>query len=169
MEMKDTLCCNADISLSINDSSDSLLLSPGSHDSCYDSDSSYATYRDLSQYSDHYHSDVSRTSSDTPSETLGAEFEGHYVIAEEILSHPQCKRKAEFAIKLGYSTRQIKKVFMKCGMDISENDLLNELVQLEDTESSCEDIRQVLDDGDTKSESDNLRPIIIDGSNVAMW
>lgn len=160
MEARENLLCNADyLVFPMCDSNDHLMLSPKSQDSCYDSDSSGVPCKDV----DFYHSDVSRTSSDTPSETFAAEYEHS---SNSHVTEDGCSRsKIDFVTKLGFSSQQVLKAVAKCGPNATENDLLSELVQQNEGEIACDE--RTTDTG--TDDADNLRPIIIDGSNVAMW
>lgn len=126
-------------------------LSPGgesSHDSCYDSDCSPSPSRANSmQHLDtsEYHSDVSRTTSDTlaaelvDKDELKRSASDHVVgfrssvqpsSSSELSSNNEYSVKVEFALKLGYTEEQIKSVLVKLGTSLDQNALLTELINL---------------------------------------
>ena len=155
-------------------------LSPGTesnHDSCYDSDSSSVDSRRNSSQPD-WHSDVSRTTSDT----LAAEHSDaddafskrrphleashlHRKLTSSVssrLTEPQSKdaapkeasppsvsgaettdsnyeSKVEFALKLGYTEKQLQTALFKLGSNVNQNTLLNELIRLGSSEEGGED------------------------------
>ncbi|XP_044278897.1 probable ribonuclease ZC3H12D [Varanus komodoensis] len=94
--------------------------------------------------------------------------------------------KLEFFHKLGYSKEEVCEVLEKLGQEASENDLLQELIQMGTRTQEPENRTQAfqfsptahapcgvlpVSHRSTKKTSDpssNLRPIVIDGSNVAM-
>lgn len=122
------------------------------------------------------HHDVSRTASDT----LAAEY------ADYVSSPPHgYTARVEFALKLGYTERQVQAALHKLGPNPGQNELLAELIKLGaqtpprlGSESSI-DGSDDLDCASGILTSDNLlslsaddsyrlRPVVIDGSNVAM-
>lgn len=95
--------------------------------------------------------------------------------------------KLEFFHKLGYSKEQVSKVLEKLGQEASENDLLQELIQMGSrkiqkpenrmqqfhsgpgAQASCRALGISLQSTEEASHPvTDLRPIVIDGSNVAM-
>ncbi|XP_060114946.1 probable ribonuclease ZC3H12D [Heteronotia binoei] len=95
--------------------------------------------------------------------------------------------KLEFFCKLGYSKEQVGKVLEKLGQEASDNDLLQELIQMGSSriqepenwmqqlqsrpgaQASCRALAISLQSADEASHpATDLRPIVIDGSNVAM-
>ena len=50
--------------------------------------------------------------------------------SEEFAQSAEYTPKAEFALKLGYSEEQLREVLHKCGRDLSQNELLSELIKL---------------------------------------
>lgn len=95
--------------------------------------------------------------------------------------------KLEFFYKLGYSKEQVGKVLEKLGQDASENDLLQELIQMGSSriqesenwmqqfrfrpsaQASCKALTVSPQSTEEASHpATDLRPIVIDGSNVAM-
>ncbi|PRD26812.1 UNVERIFIED_CONTAM: ribonuclease ZC3H12C [Trichonephila clavipes] len=137
---------------------------------------------------DPHHDDVSRTVSDT----LGAEF-AEYVThdpIEIVISDPNYTNRVEFALKLGYTEKQVQTALQKLGPQPSQNELLAELIRLGASSSTAsyrthspsrtsertDDTMAVIDHFDAGSmqsgvdldDPSNLRHIVIDGSNVAM-
>nr|XP_056708600.1 probable ribonuclease ZC3H12D [Euleptes europaea] len=95
--------------------------------------------------------------------------------------------KLEFFCKLGYSKEQVGKVLEKLGQEASENDLLQELIQMGSRRipdpknwmqqfhsrpgapASCTPLPVSLQSTEEASHpATDLRPIVIDGSNIAM-
>ncbi|XP_077206351.1 putative ribonuclease ZC3H12D [Paroedura picta] len=95
--------------------------------------------------------------------------------------------KLEFFCKLGYSKEQVGRVLEKLGQEASENDLLQELIQVGSSRTqepekwmqqfpsrpgapaSCKALAISLPSAEEASHPDaDLRSIVIDGSNVAM-
>ena len=170
-------------------------LSPGgesSHDSCYDSDSSPLGSRENSSlHLNICHSDVSRTVSDTLGAELLSEKEDGPESGE--VSPDGQARKVKFALKLGYTQEQLHEAIGKIGLDATQNELLNELINLsshgeenDDEEEWAEEYKEepvmnvkkrpvqgsqsspTVVSPHSKDDSSNLRHIVIDGSNVAM-
>ncbi|CAL1270919.1 unnamed protein product [Larinioides sclopetarius] len=168
-----------------------------SEDSSYDSDCEVADPAGTPQSEqpgggsdsyDPHHDDVSRTVSDT----LGAEF-AEYVTrdpVEAVMADPNYTGRVEFALKLGYTEKQVQTALQKLGPQPSQNELLAELIRLGASSSATtlrnqspprtserpEDTMAVIDHFDVGGVSSgidlddpsNLRHIVIDGSNVAM-
>ncbi|XP_044759825.1 probable ribonuclease ZC3H12C isoform X2 [Coccinella septempunctata] len=130
-------------------------------DSCYDSDyEADAPAR---------HQDVSRTTSDT----LAAEYVDYIQTSPD--SDPGYITRVEFALKLGYTERQVQAALQKLGPAPAQNELLAELIKLGAQKGgSCDsspsdsqlDISEQIDV--TTLNTQTLRPIVVDGSNVAM-
>ncbi|KAM6467216.1 putative ribonuclease ZC3H12D [Liasis olivaceus] len=96
------------------------------------------------------------------------------------------QNKLEFFHKLGYNKKEVCKVLEKLGQEASENDLLQELIQMGRRPQESENRAQCsqpslaahgaygslpFPQGSTEGPSEaasHLRPIVIDGSNVAM-
>ncbi len=96
--------------------------------------------------------------------------------------------KLEKTLKLGYSEDQLKAALLKLGLHCTQNELLNELVQLGKLNQPTEEApvtmieetlpmltmyrresdAGVVDVAKGPDDEANLRPIVIDGSNVAM-
>ncbi|GFT44388.1 probable ribonuclease ZC3H12C [Nephila pilipes] len=159
-----------------------------SEDSSYDSDCEVLDPAGTPQSelpgepSDPHHDDVSRTVSDT----LGAEF-AEYVTRDPIeivISDPNYTNRVEFALKLGYTEKQVQTALQKLGPQPSQNELLAELIRLGASASTAsyrghspsrtlertDDTMAIIDhfDGVDLDDPSNLRHIVIDGSNVAM-
>ncbi|XP_055954097.1 probable ribonuclease ZC3H12B isoform X1 [Argiope bruennichi] len=161
-----------------------------SEDSSYDSDCEVADSAGTPQSEqpgggsesyDPHHDDVSRTVSDT----LGAEF-AEYVTrdpVEAVMSDPNYTGRVEFALKLGYTEKQVQTALQKLGPQPSQNELLAELIRLgasatfrnQSPSGTSERTDDTIDhfDGGVSGRADgedpsNLRHIVIDGSNVAM-
>ncbi|XP_075218561.1 zinc finger CCCH-type containing protein regnase 1 isoform X2 [Lycorma delicatula] len=144
-------------------------------DSSYDSDAEV----EVSSTSGHSHHDVSRTASDT----LAAEY-ADYVS----LPHSAYMAKVEFALKLGYTERQVQAALQKLGPNPGQNELLAELIKLgaqtsprlgSDSDSALNTVEDLECSGSesqlvvtasivSDTETLRFRPVVIDGSNVAM-
>lgn len=150
---------------------DNVLEVTDSRDSCYDSGD------DTESMSTH--ENVSRTVSDT----LGAELadETNSACLEQRLSESlgdmEYASRVEKVVKLGYTEALLQQALEKLGCDASDNDVLQELIKLGQTNKPSDlDLPTSILPMDTTllsrpsiaDESSNLRPIVIDGSNVAM-
>ncbi|GIY92919.1 putative ribonuclease ZC3H12B [Caerostris extrusa] len=154
-----------------------------SEDSSYDSDCEVAESTGTPQgelpgmASDPHHDDVSRTVSDT----LGAEF-AEYVThdpVEAVMADPNYTGRVEFALKLGYTEKQVQTALQKLGPQPSQNELLAELIRLGASGPPFQSAPRMLESAITLisqfdtgtadlDDPSNLRHIVIDGSNVAM-
>ncbi|CAH1407931.1 unnamed protein product [Nezara viridula] len=132
----------------------------GGEDSSYDSD-------DTTHYDgdDARHAEVSRTTSDT----LGAEF------AEYVTADTNYTTRLEFALKLGYTERQVQAALAKLGPTPDQNQLLEELIKIGaqgqglGSDGSCDwEEEEPVAYEPTLHDETKLRPVVIDGSNVAM-
>ncbi|ELU17590.1 hypothetical protein CAPTEDRAFT_22887, partial [Capitella teleta] len=173
-------------------------LSPGAesnHDSCYDSDESLDSRRNSStqRLDTDWHSAVDRTASDTLAaehvdqddatrrqhRTLDRRMSSGGRSAEKtstpLLSEKEYESKLQFSLKLGYTEPQLQSALSTLGPHVSQDTLLNELIQLTTDDDNDDD--EYDDDVDKSltlpicapTEQDSLlRPIVIDGSNVAM-
>jgi hypothetical protein len=141
------------------------------------------------------HDDVSRTTS----ETLGAEFAEYvnnsgedYETLEALLQDKDYDNKVMFALRLGYSEKQLQRAVLKIGRRAGQNQILEELIRLQkSSKSSVEEPSQVNEvennlvnesilklvempvskeevKGNNSNGLDTFLPIVIDGSNVAM-
>lgn len=111
------------------------------------------------------HAEVSRTTSDT----LGAEF------AEYVTSDTGYTARLEFALKLGYTERQVQAALAKLGPNPDQNELLGELIKIGaqgqplGSDGSCDwEEEELINYEPALQEDTRLRPVVIDGSNVAM-
>ena len=102
---------------------------------------------------------------------------------ESLSEDPEYLKRLAYVTKLGFSEAQLRVVLEKRGAGISQNELVDELVQLgsqgksadEDSNSGSPEPdvdvhteQSALGDSAAGEPGNNLRPIIIDGSNVAM-
>lgn len=95
------------------------------------------------------------------------------------------QNKSEFFHKLGYGEEEVCKVLEKLGQEASENDLLQELIQMASRPQECENWPQPFHlhpiargsnsafshlsaEEEGCDPTSNLRPVVIDGSNIAM-
>ncbi|XP_039296086.1 endoribonuclease ZC3H12A isoform X2 [Nilaparvata lugens] len=159
-------------------------------------DSSYDSDADLDSGGGR-HDDVSRTTSDT----LAAEYADYVSSAAlpQAQPHPAANytAKVEFALKLGYTERQVQAALQKLGPNPGQNELLAELIKLgaqtlgprlggSESDLGCS-LMNAADDslsdslasmqsehpsitaisGEPHAEQLRLRPVVIDGSNVA--
>lgn len=85
--------------------------------------------------------------------------------------------KLEFFHKLGYSKEEVCKVLDKLGQGASDNDLLQELVQMGSRPQEPKPVAQracrtlptfQMSTEEAEDPASDLRPIVIDGSNIAM-
>ncbi|KAK9888094.1 hypothetical protein WA026_000370 [Henosepilachna vigintioctopunctata] len=114
------------------------------------------------------HQDVSRTTSDT----LAAEYADYIQTAPD--NDPGYVARVEFALKLGYTEKQVLAALQKLGPAPAQNELLAELIKLGaqkggSCDSSPSDSQlDISEQADIAASTQVLRPIVIDGSNVAM-
>ncbi|KAL3274064.1 hypothetical protein HHI36_015483 [Cryptolaemus montrouzieri] len=114
------------------------------------------------------HQDVSRTTSDT----LAAEYADYVQTSTD--TDPGYTTRVEFALKLGYTEKQVQAALQKLGPSPAQNELLAELIKLGAQKGgSCdsspsESQLDISEQVDTTINTHTLRPIVIDGSNVAM-
>ena len=97
--------------------------------------------------------------------------------SDDASQYPGYADKVDFTIKLGYREDDLQYVLKKCGPNVTQNDLLSELISL-NTKTSLDipaseqeveesDIVEEFENTPNVNDEDNLRSIIIDGSNVA--
>ena len=72
--------------------------------------------------------------------------------SEEFAQSAEYTPKAEFALKLGYSEEQLREVLHKCGRDLSQNELLSELIKLGSSAGSGPSGRTGMDTDDVDFE-----------------
>lgn len=115
------------------------------------------------------HQDVSRTTSDT----LAAEYAEYVQTTPD--ATPGYTARVEFALKLGYTERQVQAALQKLGPSPTQNELLAELIKLGaqkgtscDSSPSESALDVAVDVQGEQNAGHTLRPIVIDGSNVAM-
>ncbi|VBB26145.1 unnamed protein product [Acanthocheilonema viteae] len=72
----------------------------------------------------------------------------------------------EFATRLGYSLEQLERVFGKLGMNVRQEQILDELIKLRP--EMMDRNSKVTESGPPSTVATELRSIVIDGSNIAM-
>ena len=90
---------------------------------------------------------------------------------------PSYSSRVEFALKLGYTEKQVQKALVKLGLQPTQNELLAELIRLaslagpgstEGIEIQSDYVRPHRPLSVTSSDEAALRHVVIDGSNVAI-
>lgn len=133
-------------------------------------------------YCESFPSLSSQTQSSEPTPPLPNSDDENDVEVDRIIQDTKNRAQIEFALKLGYSEFEIATVLKRLQPDVSQNEMLSELIKVgmsgsfvaDNGESETEEIycssessvpfSSYHDDNDFN----NLRPIVIDGSNVAM-
>lgn len=137
---------------------------------------SYIDYCETAQ------SSSSRTQSSEPIPPLPNSDDENDVEVDRIIQDTKNRAKMEFALKLGYSEFEIVTVLKRLKPDVSQNEMLSELIKVgmsstfvadndesETEETYCSSESSVpFSSYHGDDDFNNLRPIVIDGSNVAM-
>ncbi|CAG2195264.1 MCPIP [Mytilus edulis] len=133
-------------------------------------------------YCESFPSLSSRTQYSDPTPPLPNSDDENDVEVDRIIQDTKNRAQIEFALKLGYSEFEIATVLKRLQPDVSQNEMLSELIKVGMSSSF------VADNGESETEEtycssessvpflsyhddndfNNLRPIVIDGSNVAM-